>query len=57
VDFGSVVLGDQFSRHFLILNQTRQGMILPAISIQGSDFSLAAPSPSGVLFAPARRPP
>jgi len=51
-DFGSVVRGSSAEQRFTISNQTPQVMIVPAIAVQGSDFSLAGQALSGQAFQP-----
>jgi len=50
IDFGTTLLGSVVTLHFSISNQTAGGLIVPAIAVQGADFALASPSPSGALL-------
>jgi hypothetical protein len=52
LDFGTVVLGSTASVRLLVLNQTAQPMIVPAVAVSGTDFRLAAESPSGTMLQP-----
>ena len=50
VDFGTVARGGSAQRRFLIDNQTALLMTVPAISVQGGDFTLFGAAPSGMLL-------
>lgn len=52
VDFGTVVRGSSVVRHFTIENQTALILTVPAIAVQGSDFALSGPAPSGAVLQP-----
>jgi hypothetical protein len=47
-----VVRGSSVVRHFTIENQTPLLLTVPAITVQGSDFALSGPSPSGAVLQP-----
>jgi hypothetical protein len=51
-DFGSVVRTTTAQQRFTLANQTPQTLIVPAIGVVGSDFSLAGIPPSGQAFQP-----
>jgi len=51
-DFGTVVRGSSSQQKFTIVNGTSQTLIVPAISVQGADFSLSGVPPSGQQFQP-----
>jgi hypothetical protein len=52
VDFGTVARGGSTQRRFLIDNQTPLLLTVPAISVQGGDFTLIGAAPSGMLLQP-----
>jgi hypothetical protein len=51
-DFGSVVRGTTVQQRFTLTNQTPQNLTVPAISVQGADYSLSGIPPSGQLYQP-----
>jgi hypothetical protein len=51
-DFGTVVRGSTVQQTFTIINQTAQVLIVPAISVEGADFALVGPAPSGQAYRP-----
>jgi hypothetical protein len=55
VDFGSVVHGSSLQGLFTLTNETPQNLIVPAISVQGADFTLAGTPPSGQAYVPQQR--
>ena len=52
VDFGTATRGGSAQRRFLIDNQTSLLMTVPAISVQGGDFTLLGAAPTGMLLQP-----
>lgn len=52
VNFGTVTRGGSAQRRFLIDNQTPLLMTVPAISVQGGDFTLLGAAPTGMLLQP-----
>ena len=52
VDFGSMVPGGVVARRVTLRNETSVILTVPAISIQGDGFSLAATPPSGQTLQP-----
>jgi hypothetical protein len=54
VDFGSVQRGSAARRRFTITNETAIILTVPAISVQGADFTIAGPPPSGLALQPAQ---
>ena len=54
LDFGSVVRGAFAERRIVFRNDAPVVLIVPAISVQGVDFALAGPPPSGQAIAPGQ---
>ena len=54
LDFGNVVRGAFAERHIAFRNDTPGFLVVPAISVQGSDFRLGGPPPSGQAIAPGQ---
>ncbi|MCX6630261.1 MAG: choice-of-anchor D domain-containing protein [Candidatus Solibacter sp.] len=52
VDFGGVVRGSAGLRRITIQNDTPLLLLIPAVSVQGADFALLAPAPSGQVLEP-----
>lgn len=52
VDFGAVPLGSSSTVRFAVVNQTPQTMVVPAITVSGTDFKLEGDSPSGTSLPP-----
>jgi hypothetical protein len=55
VDFGSVVRGSSVPGRFTVTNEVPQNLTVPAISVQGPDFSLSGIPPSGQAYQPQQR--
>jgi hypothetical protein len=51
-DFGTVVRDSSATQRFTITNGTAQILIVPAIAVQGADFSLVGVPPSGQAYSP-----
>jgi hypothetical protein len=49
-DFGTTLRGTAVQQTFTIVNETAQVLIVPAISVQGADFSLFGLPPSGEAY-------
>ncbi len=54
LDFGNVMRGAFAERHITFRNDTPGFLVVPAISVQGSDFGLGGPPPSGQAIAPGQ---
>jgi hypothetical protein len=52
VDFGGAEVGSSATKHFTILNQNSVALAIPAISVNGSGFSLVGTPPSGTVLGP-----
>jgi hypothetical protein len=52
LDFGSVVRGSGAQRRITIQNETALVLTVPAISMQGADFTLLGTAPSGLALVP-----
>jgi hypothetical protein len=50
VNFGTVERGSTAVLHFTIVNQTALPLTVPAISVAGDYFAVAAPPPGGILL-------
>jgi hypothetical protein len=54
LDFGSVVRGAFAKRRIVFRNDAAVVLVVPAISVEGIDFALAGPPPSGQAIAPGQ---
>jgi hypothetical protein len=55
VAFGSLQVGQTASLTFLVNDPTQQALIIPAISVGPSDFSLSGPNPSNTALQPGKQ--
>jgi hypothetical protein len=54
VDFGSVIPGSGAERGITFRNETSLVLTVPSITVQGTDFALLAPAPSGHALQPGQ---
>ena len=54
MDFGRLLLGSSTELRIRLQNETPQPMTVPAIAVEGADFTLTSPAPSGQTLQPGQ---